>query len=230
MLEAIILAGGFGTRLKEVLPGLPKSMAPIHGKPFLAYLLDNLEKKGFKKVILSVGYMADKIIDHFGARYQELVLEYSIEKEALGTGGAARLALEKCSQDHVYIMNGDTYVDFNIKDTESIWKSNSCAIIITAHVDNAARYGLVECKNNIVQGFLEKGYDGPGLVSAGCYLFSKYQLDKFKLNSFFSLELDYLKNAVKKEKFYMAKSNGIFIDIGVPDEYKRANIFFFDRN
>ena len=98
MLEAIILAGGFGTRLKEVVPDLPKPMAPISGKPFLAYLLDGLAKKGFKRVILSVGYMAEKIINYFGCQYEGIELVYSLETEPLGTGGNQISTLARCNK------------------------------------------------------------------------------------------------------------------------------------
>jgi D-glycero-alpha-D-manno-heptose 1-phosphate guanylyltransferase len=225
MLEAIILAGGFGTRLKEVLPGLPKSMAPIHGKPFLAYLLDNLEKKGFKKVILSVGYMADKIIDHFGARYQELVLEYSIEKEALGTGGAARLALEKCSQDHVYVLNGDTYLDFEVYEIESLWLLNHEPIIVGVNVENTARYGSLEIVDGRVISFKEKAFIKSGPINAGCYIFKRTQLEDFAKKTRFSLERDFLMNKVTKENFYYFTSRGKFIDIGIPEDYEEAKNF-----
>ena len=98
MLEAIILAGGFGARLKEVVPDLPKPMAPISGKPFLAYLLDGLAKKGFKRVILSVGYMAEKIINYFGCQYEGIELVYSLETEPLGTGGNQISTLARCNK------------------------------------------------------------------------------------------------------------------------------------
>lgn len=226
MLEAIVLAGGFGTRLKEVVPDLPKPMAPIHGKPFLAYLLDNLAEKGFRRVILSVGYMAEKIIDYFGSQYRELDLVYSVEKQALGTGGAVRLALEQCTQDHVYIMNGDTYLDFNIEEAELIWKKNENPIICAVYVDDAKRYGRIEYKNNLVKSFVEKGFEGSGVINAGCYIFHKSQLKNFLLSKPFSLEYDYLVKAVKKESFNICLSTGCFIDMGSPEDYQKLSIFF----
>jgi D-glycero-alpha-D-manno-heptose 1-phosphate guanylyltransferase len=226
MLEAIVLAGGFGTRLKEVVPDLPKPMAPVNGKPFLAYLLDNLAKKGFRKVILSVGYMAEKIIDYFGSQYAGIDITYSIEEKPLGTGGAARLALEQCRQNHVYIINGDTYLDFNIEEAELIWKRNENPIIFAVYVDGAKRYGRIEYKNNLVKSFIEKGFEGSGVVNAGCYIFHKSQLNDFLLSKPFSLEYDYLVNAVKKESFNIYLASGCFIDMGSPEDYKKSSIIF----
>jgi D-glycero-alpha-D-manno-heptose 1-phosphate guanylyltransferase len=86
--EAIILAGGLGTRLQGILPDLPKCMAPVNGKPFLTFVLDYLEVQGINKVILSVGYRNDQIINYFKNRYHSILIEYVIETEPLGTGGA----------------------------------------------------------------------------------------------------------------------------------------------
>jgi D-glycero-alpha-D-manno-heptose 1-phosphate guanylyltransferase len=230
MLEAIVLAGGLGTRLKEVVPDLPKPMAPVNGKPFLTYLLDNLVEKKFERIILSVGYMAEKIISHFGYRYRELELVYSMEKKPLGTGGAIKLALQKSTQDHVYIMNGDTYLDFDINSTELMWKSNACPIIIATYVDNINRYGHIKYENNLVKGFIEKGNDGAGVINAGYYIFRKNQFDNIFLKDQFSLEIDYLSDAIKKELFYIFVAQGFFIDIGLPEDYAKARTILNMKN
>ena len=222
MLEAIVLAGGFGTRLKEVVPDLPKPMAPIHGKPFLAYLLDNLAEKGFGRVILSLGYMAEKIIDYFGCQYEGLDLLYSIESEALGTGGATKLALEKCTQDHVYVINGDTYLDFEVIEIEEIWRKNQQPIILATEVQNTSRYGSLEILGDRVISFKEKKFIESGLINAGCYIFKKPQLESFIDNDRFSLEIDFLMHEVKKEMFKVYLSRGLFIDIGIPEDYQKA--------
>ncbi|MFX0195930.1 MAG: sugar phosphate nucleotidyltransferase, partial [Candidatus Hodarchaeota archaeon] len=107
--ETIILAGGSGTRLQKVVQDVPKPMADINGSPFLEYLLCYLNKQEIKKVILSVGYKYRVIQDYFGTEYKDLVLEYSIEKEPLGTGGGIKKALNLVKSDDVYIINGDTF-------------------------------------------------------------------------------------------------------------------------
>src|SRR6476620_436176 len=110
--EAIILAGGLGTRLRSVVSDLPKSMAHVNGKPFLHYLFVHLKKYNVSKVVLSVGYMADKVEEFFGNEYLGIKVEYAFEKEQLGTGGGIRLAMEKCSGAHVLALNGDSF--FNV--------------------------------------------------------------------------------------------------------------------
>ena len=107
-MEAIVLAGGFGTRLRQVVADVPKPMAPIADRPFLEILLGSLARKGFSQVVLSLGFMAEKISDHFGARFAGMDIAYVVEETPLGTGGAIRLALDACTQDHVFVFNGDT--------------------------------------------------------------------------------------------------------------------------
>ena len=226
MLEAIILAGGRGTRLKEVVPDLPKPMAPILGKPFLAYLLANLATKGFKRVILSVGFMSEKIIEHFGCSYAGMELIYVTEKNPLGTGGALRLALNETSQHCVFVFNGDTFLDFDAQAVECVWLNNKCPIIIGTEVEDTSRYGRLSCQDNKVQGFLEKGLSGPGIINAGCYVFNRNQLDAFEVGKNFSLETDYLIDAVKSQDFLFFITKGKFIDIGIPEDYRLAQAFF----
>ncbi|GAH63146.1 unnamed protein product, partial [marine sediment metagenome] len=112
--EAIILAGGLGTRLKSVISDIPKPMAPIHGKPFLEYLLSYLVKFKIKKVILSVGYKYQYIFDHFGDNYKGLKLLYAIEDKPLGTGGGIRNAVDHINNDHFFLLNGDTYYEVDL--------------------------------------------------------------------------------------------------------------------
>ena len=224
MLEAIILAGGFGTRLKEVVPDLPKPMAPIKGKPFLAYLLENLSKKGFKRVILSLGYMPEKIIDYFETSFNGIEITYSIEKEPLGTGGATKLALEKCTQDHVYVINGDTYLDFEVDEIESLWHKNHQPIIVGVNVEKTSRYGSLEIVDGRVISFKEKAFIKSGPINAGCYVFTKTQLESFIDKDRFSLESDFLMYEVKKEIFKCILSKGLFIDIGIPSDYLKVQL------
>ena len=143
-MEAIVLAGGFGTRLKAVVFDLPKPMAPVAGKPFLERLLKSLAQKGFTRIVLALGYMAEKVIEHFGSRFEGMELVYEIESTPLGTGGAVRLALTQCLTDHVFVFNGDTYLDLEVSHVEAHWQMNQMPIIVARDVLDTARYGRLE--------------------------------------------------------------------------------------
>ena len=223
-MEAIILAGGFGTRLREVVPDLPKPMAPIAGRPFLEILLASLARKGMQRVILSLGFMAEKITAHFGDSFAGMALDYVVEREPLGTGGAVRLAMTHCNADHVFVFNGDTFLDIEAGAVESHWQKHRHPIIVGREVLETARYGRLLIERGEVVGFAEKGAKGPGTINAGCYVFNRGQLVEFALGQAFSLEADYLAWAVAEERFDLFPTRGQFIDIGVPDDYARAQI------
>lgn len=223
-MEAIVLAGGFGTRLKQVVPDLPKPMAPVSGRPFLEILLASLARKGFRRVLLSLGYLADKVVDHFGDQFSGMDLVYEIEKTPLGTGGAVRQALTRCTDDHVFVFNGDTFLDLEVKDVEAHWKKYHVPVIVARDVADTARYGRLETADGRVLGFSEKGTSGPGLINAGCYVLPADSLDGFVSGQPFSLETDYLANAVGERRFDLFVTNGHFIDIGVPEDYARAQV------
>ncbi|MBC7204204.1 MAG: NTP transferase domain-containing protein, partial [Pusillimonas sp.] len=141
MMEAIILAGGFGTRLRTVVPDLPKPMARVAGKPFLEILLKSLAQKGFKRVVLSLGYKANVIVSHFGNEFQGLTLKHAVEEHPLGTGGAIRLALSHCMNDRVFVFNGDTFLDLECELVEQLWQRNHRPIIVGRTVPDTSRYG-----------------------------------------------------------------------------------------
>jgi D-glycero-alpha-D-manno-heptose 1-phosphate guanylyltransferase len=223
-MEAIVLAGGFGTRLRDLVPDLPKPMAPVAGKPFLEILFRQLSDKGFRRIVLSVGFMSETIIGYFGSRFMNLELDYVVETAPLGTGGAVRYALEKAADDHVFVMNGDTYLDLEFDQVEALWRANGRPIIVGRAVPDTARYGRLLVEGGQVRGFAEKGAGGPGLINAGCYIFNRGQLDSFPLLQAFSLESDYFLNAVAETPFDLFVSSGHFIDIGVPEDYARAQI------
>lgn len=227
-MEAIILAGGFGTRLREMVPDLPKPMAPINGKPFLEILLNALNNNGFSRVVISTGYKADRIVSYFGNQFKGIGLEYTKEEFPLGTGGGIRLALEKCFEDHVYIFNGDTFLDIKIDEIEALWNETKTSIIIGAVVDDASRYGSLIIENNRVTGFSEKGVGGKGVINAGCYVFDPKLILSHKINTKFSLEEDLLKPLINEYGMNVCISNGKFIDIGVPEDFIRADQFLLE--
>jgi D-glycero-alpha-D-manno-heptose 1-phosphate guanylyltransferase len=228
-MEAIILAGGLGTRLREVVPDLPKPMAPIKGRPFLEILLTSLAKKRFSRIILSVGYLHEKIIDYFGYEFEGLELVYAIEELPLGTGGAVRAACVRCQADHVFVFNGDTFLDLEAMVVEEHWQACHRPIIVGRMVPDTSRYGRLLIENNQVAGFTEKGVTGKGIINAGCYIFGKDQLNQFPSGSTFSLEKDFLEKNYRTTPFDVFITEGMFIDIGVPEDYELAQTLLVNK-
>jgi D-glycero-alpha-D-manno-heptose 1-phosphate guanylyltransferase len=173
-------------------------------------------------VVLALGYKAEQISDYFGADFAGLSLDYVVEQSPLGTGGAARLALTRCSSDHVFLFNGDTYLELEADAAEALWKRTRSPLIVACQVSNTARYGRLLTSGSRVIGFTEKGVEGPGLINAGCYVLGSGQLDRFPVDSPFSLEKDYLVPAVRCDRVEVFVSEGLFIDIGVPEDLERA--------
>lgn len=221
-MEAIVLAGGFGTRLRQVVADVPKPMAPIAGRPFLEILLGSLARKGFHRVILSLGFMAEKISSHFGANFSGMDLVYVVEDQPLGTGGGGRLAMEQAMADHVFVFNGDTFLDLEVDQVERQWAAHQRALIVGREVPDTARYGRLLVADGMAAGFTAKGVVGPGLINAGCYVLRRRQLDGFAVGTAFSLETDYLAHAVVAQEFDVFVTQRRFIDIGVPEDFLRA--------
>lgn len=221
-MEAIVLAGGFGTRLRQVVPDLPKPMAPIAGRPFMELLLSTLARKGFTRIMLSLGFMAEKVIAHFGDRYLGMELVYEVESQPLGTGGAIRAALPHCLTDHVFIFNGDTYLDIEADQLEQLWQARRHPTIVVREVSDTARFGRVEMHDGAITAFLEKGMSGPGLINAGCYILPKHALDEFSLGQPFSIETEFFIKQLQQIRFDGFITHGRFLDIGVPDDYALA--------
>jgi D-glycero-alpha-D-manno-heptose 1-phosphate guanylyltransferase len=221
-MEAAILAGGLGTRLRAAVPDLPKPMAAIAGRPFLEIVLASLARKGFSRIILSLGYMAEKVVSHFGSSFEGMDLVYEIEASPLGTGGALRQALARASSDHVFVFNGDTFIDLEVPELEAFWQTHRLPTIVGKNVADTSRYGRLEMIGGHVAGFAAKGMPGPGLINAGCYVLPRSALDMFEPGRAFSLEADFLVAAVQTQPFALFSTNGFFIDIGIPDDYLRA--------
>lgn len=223
--EAIILAGGAGTRLKDVIADLPKPMAPVNGRPFLEYQLDYLDRWGLNKVVLSVGYQQEKIMDHFGDQYKSLQLIYAKEDEPLGTGGAILNALQHIDGFSAFVFNGDTYFDVNLQRLEDFRKIKEADICVSLRYEiDPSRFGIVEFdNNNRITRFYEKhsGLD-EGYINGGVYLIRKDYLLKFGLPSQFSFERDFLQQYYQTEEFYGLRCFSYFRDIGIPEDYQKA--------
>jgi len=223
-MDAIVLAGGLGTRLRQVLPDVVKPMAPVGGRPFLELLLLRLAANGFSRVVLSLGYRADSIRDHFGSNFAGMEIVDVVEETPLGTGGGMRLAMGKCEADHTFVFNGDTFLDLDIAALEARWQRSRSIIIVAREVPDTLRYGRLVVSGDRVTGFLEKGEAGPGVINAGCYVLPKGELDGFAEGQFFSFETDFLVAEVGNRNMEYFVSNGYFIDIGIPDDYARAQL------
>jgi len=228
-MEAVVLAGGLGTRLQTLVRGVPKPMAPVGGRPFLEIVLTSLATKGFRRVILSVGYLAEQISTHFGQGFRGISLNYEVEESPLGTGGAVRAAFQRCDGDHAFVFNGDTYLDLEADEVERRWRTHHNPVIVGRAVPDVARYGALRIESGQVRGFLEKGSTGPGLINAGCYLLPRDCLDSYPVGQPFSLEADFLSQAVERDRFDLFETRGLFIDIGVPEDYRRAQTLLAGR-
>lgn len=218
-----MLAGGPGTRLRPVLPDLPKPMAPIQGRPFLAYLLDNLIAQGIRRVVLSVGYRRERIQDFFGNAYGGLTIDYAIEGQPLGTGGAIALALPLLEGSEGFVLNGDTYLELDFRAMAAAYRASADGSLMMAvrNVPDATRYGRVDVVDDCVQGFFPGG-GGAGTINAGVYLMPRGLFDGHSLPTSFSFEQDFLRPQVRTLKPRAFPCSGIFIDIGVPEDYAEA--------
>lgn len=224
-LEGIILAGGLGTRLRDTVPGLPKPMAPVAQRPFLAWLLDYLEGQGFDHIVLSIGYLGRNISEYFGNRHGNINLDYVVEASPLGTGGAMLGASEKCRWNPFFVINGDTFLaqDYSAMHAQHTAAKASFTMAIR-EVEDVSRYGRIVLKGNKLVSLEEKSAAGPGQVNAGVYLFERSFIADVRLAAPCSLERDIIAPGLLQSNCQAFTSNGYFIDIGVPSDYQRAQL------
>ena len=223
--EAIILAGGFGTRLQQVVKDVPKPMADINNKPFLEYLFHYLARYHLKKVVLSVAYKAEIIQDYFKDSFAGIDIEYAYEREPLGTGGGILNALKCCKTEQVLVINGDTFFNINLSELFDFHKANASQITLCLkRIKDAGRYGKVSLDNNcLITGFAEKkAGNNEGYINGGVYLMNRIVLESLNLPLKFSFEKDFLEKYYTKLPIFGWVSNSYFIDIGIPEDYKRA--------
>lgn len=242
-MECIILAGGIGTGLSDVVPDMPNCMAPIAGKPFLYYLLNTLDGVGFDHIILSLGYKHEEIQQWLSSLIIDAKISVVVEQKPLGTGGAVKFALQQAKEEDVFVLNGDTFLTLDYAQMmQQHIRSNAQATIALKKMNNFSRYGEVglDKKNNQITYFAEKQYCDRGFISAGVYIINKTELSQ--LMDEFSLEKDYFENIVYTGYLSGFVSDGYFIDIGVADDYamaqhdfrhgkyKRYDTLFLDRD
>lgn len=230
--EAIILAGGFGTRLQAVVNDVPKPMAPIIKEPFLNYIFDYLKHYNIEHVVLSTGYLSEKISEYYKNEYKGIKISYTKEVNPLGTGGGIRLALEKCFTDNVLVLNGDSFFDVNLISyykQHSLLKSN-CSLALRK-VNNAARYGTIKLEDTfIIKAFKEKdSFELPGLINGGVYILNRELfLNETEANIAFSIEKDFFEKRIDQITIFGFEYQGYFIDIGIPEDYNKAQIDFMN--
>jgi D-glycero-alpha-D-manno-heptose 1-phosphate guanylyltransferase len=225
---AVVLAGGLGTRLRPVVSDQPKVLAAVGGRPFLAYVLDQLTAAGVRKVVVCAGYLGDQLEAAFHASYRGASLSYSREPSPLGTAGALRLALPLLRSDPVLVMNGDSFCDADLKEFVG-WHQvrGARASLLLTEVPDTQRYGRVDVdRSGQVTRFEEKAdASGRGLINAGIYLLTQEVLCAIPAHRAVSLEREVLPAWVGRG-LYACQSVGAFLDIGTPEAYAQAEYFF----
>ena len=229
-MEVIILAGGLGTRLRSEVKKVPKCMAPVAGKPFLWYLLKDLTKyQEVTRVILSVGYLREVILEWIDEVKDKFPFEfdYAIEEQPLGTGGGIKLALSKANINNVVVLNGDTYFAVNLTELMAAHLLYSSAVTIALKpMQDFNRYGrvIISDEDKRIIEFKEKEYCKEGLINGGVYIINRLEPIFDGLPEKFSFETAVFEPQCKLGKLFGVVQSGYFIDIGIPEDYHRAEI------
>ncbi len=212
---AIILAGGFGTRLQSIVKDLPKPMADISGKPFLEYLLSYLQEQGIEKSILSVGYKWEMISSYFGNYFRRMKLEYSVETEPLGTGGAILKAVNTSGEKEFLIVNGDTFFNIDLNNFYSHFISSDAPLILAMkRMLNFDRYGVVRTDHDHrIISFEEKKFYSEGNINGGIYILHRKLFSGINYPEKFSFEKEVMERHFTEMKFHGFVYNDYFIDI-----------------
>lgn len=222
-MECIVLAGGLGTRLSGVVNDVPKCMAPVAGEPFLAHVLRYLESQFADHVIFSLGYKHEAVIEWLRQRAFTFKTSWVIEQEPLGTGGGIKLALAKAKEKKVFVLNGDTLFDVNLRDMQAACIPAAKAMLALKPMRNFERYGSVQLDEaNRIVAFEEKQFKAEGLINGGIYLLNREQENFDSFPKKFSMEKDFFEQEVAGGSLGGFVSDSYFIDIGIPEDYYRA--------
>jgi D-glycero-alpha-D-manno-heptose 1-phosphate guanylyltransferase len=224
-MEAIILAGGLGTRLRSVVSDVPKCMAIVAGKPFLHYILAELLHNGVTRIIFSVGYKHEVIQNYIHLQHPTLNATFILESEPLGTGGAIQLACQNATDKNVIIVNGDTLFKINFIALMQLHLLNnaSCTLALKP-MKNFDRYGVVDInEQQMITAFKEKKYYKQGLINGGIYILAVNNFLQKKLPIKFSFETTYLETFYNEKKMFGLVQDSYFIDIGIPADFEKAN-------
>ncbi len=222
--EAIILAGGLGTRLRSAVPDLPKCMAPVNNKPFIGYVIDYYAAQGIEKFIFSLGYMHEAIENYLNQAYPSLSKQYVVESEPLGTGGAIRLACGVATEKTVLVLNGDTIFNIELANLADFHcQHDSHCTLSLKPMTNFDRYGVVELEpDNRIKSFKEKKFYDNGLINGGVYALNIPAFMQESMPDKFSFEKDYMELKYSNGHMHGVVQEGYFIDIGIPEDYVRA--------
>jgi D-glycero-alpha-D-manno-heptose 1-phosphate guanylyltransferase len=224
MISAIVLAGGFGTRLAAVSGGVPKPMVEVAGRPFIEHVLDLLLEAGVDRVFLAVSYRWEILRDRLGESYRGASLVYSVESEPLGTGGAILKCFQGYHLERALILNGDTLFRVNLAELLAAHMRERALITMALRrLQNTARYGVVTCDaTGRIEAFHEKSGARPGLINGGIYVIERAALDRVPVPAKFSFERDFLQQQVAVLRPLAVTSDAYFIDIGIPEDLQRA--------
>ncbi|QDT99934.1 nucleotidyltransferase family protein [Gimesia aquarii] len=229
-MEAIVLSGGLGTRLRSVVSDLPKPMAPISGKPFLEYQLNYWITQGVDRFILAVSYKSECITQYFGNSFRGVPIDYSFEDQPLGTGGAIREAMQYLSKQDIFLLlNGDTFFDVPLSELKDFHKSYNATLTFSCYeMEKNERYtGILIDTNNkvtalnaeVIVGNQQSIKINGGVYLVDCEAIKPYFVDQDKKHSF---EQKILPSLVADHNAVALTHHGYFIDIGIPSDFERA--------
>lgn len=223
--EAIVLAGGEGTRLRSVLPDTPKVLAPIGGRPFLHLLFDRLAMQGMTSIVLATGYAAELVETIAGHWRGPMTIAFSREFAPLGTGGAISQAFAKIAGDRAWVFNGDSFCDVDLQAiADAANTAPNDAWLTAIHIDDASRYGTLQLNGDRIEAYLEKtGQVEPKWISAGVYVLPRAVLPA---NGRYSIERELFPRLAAEGRMRAARAAGRFIDIGTPASFASAEAFF----
>jgi NDP-sugar pyrophosphorylase family protein len=227
-LVAVVLAGGQGTRLRSVLADVPKVIAPVRGRPFLAWLLSRLAAAGLRRAVISTGYRAEQVEAALGSRCGNLELIYSQETSPLGTAGALRAALPYVTGDQILAMNGDSYWRADLAGLFQFQGAHrAAATLLLAHMPDTGRYGRVSfADDGQVTQFAEKQDSaGPGWINAGVYLIETARIHEIPTGRAVSIEREMFPAWIGRG-LYGYPGADRFLDIGTPESYAQADAYF----
>jgi len=227
--EALILAGGLGTRLRAVVADRPKPMAEVAGRPFITFVLDHLVRHGCARAVLCLGHMGELVPPVLGQNYGPLELAYSFEQTPLGTGGALRNAAPLLSENDVLAMNGDSFCDIDLGALDRAHRACGGAVTLAALwlTDRHRSGALTVDGSGRVVGFESRpSAPSPGLINAGVYMLRRDVLNMMQPGRKVSLEDELFPALVERKELFAWQVNGRFIDIGTPESYDAAKTFF----
>lgn len=224
-IPAIVLAGGLGTRLRAVAGGMPKPLVTVAGRPFIEYVLDGVCAAGIRKAILAISYRGDLIQAHLGGSYKGASIAYSVEAEPLGTGGAIYKCFRENDLDRALVLNGDTLFRIDMRSLiQAHLERRSSMTVALLRIADASRYGTVTCDTNgYIVAFHEKQRGSSGLINGGIYVIERSALEAYDMPAKFSFESDLLQKHAAQVLPLGVEYHDYFIDIGVPEDLRRAD-------